>query len=87
MDKLITHVEFKLHETFRNPLRKVAMKPGTSEICLGMIGWGTFEVPMTIHFKKELCIPAMQVEHHLSFDTNAGGKWKTVMTQINKVSL
>ena len=59
MDKLVTHVEFELHETFKNPLRKVAMKPGTTEVCLGTIGWGAFEVQMTIHFKKEFGIPAM----------------------------
>merc|ERR1712139_324143 len=42
---------FELHETFRNPVRDVK-KAKNNEFCLGTSGWGTFDIPITLNFKK-----------------------------------
>ena len=49
--KLIDKVEFELHPTFKNPLKTV--KGGTGKkFELGMIGWGTFDIPITIYWSE-----------------------------------
>jgi transcription initiation factor IIF auxiliary subunit len=53
--KLIDKVDFQLHETFRPPLRTAKSVEG-KPIEYSTIGWGTFDVPMTIHWKKEVGI-------------------------------
>ena len=68
--QLIDHVRFELHETFRNPNRDI--KPNKDgKIELSTIGWGTFNIPITIHFKKGLGMEQqgnqLWFEHMLSF--------------------
>merc|ERR1719263_2671412 len=70
--KLIDKVEFQLHETFRPPLRTVKVKDNTP-IEYSTIGWGTFDVPITVFWKKSTGLHTATCEHELSFQGN--GKW------------
>ena len=53
---LIDKVRFGLHETFAVPHKDVKGDKGPYE--LSMFGWGTFEVPITVFWKKELGLDA-----------------------------
>lgn len=60
-EALVQKVVFELHETFRDPIVEVQQPP----FQLTRLGWGTFEVMITLHMKdgREL-----KVDHMLSFD-------------------
>ena len=66
--KLIKKVRFDLHETFANPIRVVHSKPGTV-FQVQTMGWGIFEIPITVHWNPDLQIPqqTLQMIHMLSF--------------------
>ena len=50
------------------------------------VGWGYFEVPMTIYFRKGTGIKEpVTINHMLSFDGN--GKWRDVTIKINAKKL
>lgn len=49
----ISRVEFTLHETFSIPLVKCMHPP----FKVTRLGWGTFEIPIRIYWKKWLNIP------------------------------
>ena len=74
---MIEKVEFELHETFRNPYRERVRPP--FEISTN--GWGTFEIPIKIVWKKKLNLPPTYLEHMLSF--SGSGKSKEYVIRIN----
>ena len=45
----VDHVAYQLHPTFQAPLRIIRNRDGRFR--LNMVGWGTFEIPVEIHFK------------------------------------
>ena len=47
-------------------------------------GWGTFSIPVTIHFRRATGLNprTMELEHMLCFDGN--GKWKTIAITLPK---
>jgi transcription initiation factor IIF auxiliary subunit len=61
----IKYVEYHLHETFPNPVRRVWSKqdgfPLSSE------GWGTFKLKARVVFEKERRSPLI-LEHELKFE-------------------
>jgi len=63
LDQFVEFVEFKLHPTFDPPVVRVSKAPFT----LARIGWGTFKVGVTIHWKAEFKAPPLVVDHELSF--------------------
>ena len=70
---------FILHPTFRNP--KVFVNQAPFRLC--KVGWGYFELPITVHFKKATGILDPQTfEHTLSFDGD--GKHRKFVLTVNK---
>ena len=68
--KLIEKVRIELHETFRQPVREIKPnKDGKFEFVMN--GWGTFNIPITIFFKKGVGMEQqgnqLWFEHMLSF--------------------
>ena len=62
--QLIKKVEFKLHETFRNPKVKLTKAP----FALSMTGWGTFGIPIKIYWQDVFGVQGFKsLEHDLSF--------------------
>ena len=52
MHKIKSKGKFELHESFKNPVRWVESRQGkTFQLDCG--GWGYFDLPVTIYFKKE----------------------------------
>ena len=62
-DKFISKVNFKLHPTF-NPNEVSVNKPPFQ---ISRIGWGTFDVPMTIYWKSNYNTKPVELSHTLSF--------------------
>lgn len=60
-EALVQKVIFELHETFRDPVVEVQQPP----FQLTRLGWGTFEVKITLHMKDGR---EFKVDHMLSFD-------------------
>jgi len=54
---------------------------------LSTTGWGTFDLPITIHWSKASGLSDLPqtIDHHLSF--NGEGKWKTITLKIGKEKL
>lgn len=63
LDK-IDYVQYNLHPTFPNPERIIRDKK--SNFRLKFVGWGIFEIPITIEFKDGSSI---QTRHDLTFPT------------------
>lgn len=58
-NRLIEKVRFGLHETFGMDYMDVkANHDGKFE--MSFTGWGTFDIPITIHFKRDLCLQPEQ---------------------------
>ena len=68
ISKYVDKVQFELHETFKNPKKVITKKPFE----LSMRGWGTFDIPVTIYFKKGMVLHPgyKEFDHCLSFDGN-----------------
>lgn len=58
----IDYVQYDLHPTYENPERIVRDKK--SNFRLRLIGWGTFEIPVHIHFKDG---SVLETVHELQF--------------------
>jgi TIR domain/prokaryotic YEATS domain len=58
----IDYVRYELHPTFVNPERII--RDRKSAFQLRLVGWGVFEIPVTIHFKDG---SSVQTNHHLQF--------------------
>ena len=84
--KMVSKVQFELHETFRNPKRVVSSKEG-AKFQLSMIGWGTFSIPVTVHWNPDLKMPqqTLAVVHNLSFQRADTYKRVTVRFKTSKV--
>jgi len=61
--ELVDHVVYDLHPTFCPSQVQVAKPPFT----LTRIGWGVFDVGVTVHWKKHLNQPISYFTHRLSF--------------------
>ena len=84
IDKIVKHCFFELHPDFKVNDHKVKVKPQMidtkrniyskpGEISLSKKGWGYFDMPIEVHFKDELNIKPIKINHELEFE--AGGKW------------
>lgn len=76
--KLIRKVTFMLHPTFRQRQIDVYQEPFEVE----RIGWGIFEIPIIVYFKKGLNLQPLELSHFLSFSNN--GKFHTSTVEIDK---
>ena len=54
-NSLIEKVRFGLHPTFGMDYMDIKAGP-SQKFEMGFTGWGTFGIPVTIHFKRELCL-------------------------------
>lgn len=59
----IDYVKYRLHDTFQPPVRIVRNRK--NRFRLTMIGWGTFEIPIEIHFNDGTSV---STSYHLRFD-------------------
>ena len=84
-NRMIEKVRFGLHETFGMDYMDIKAGP-SGKFEMGFTGWGTFEIPVTIHFRRELCLePAkrtIKLNHMLSFEGN--GKWRSINMPLKK---
>ena len=82
--RLIEKVRFGLHPSFGVDHMDVkANAEGKFEIAFN--GFGTFTVPITIFFRREVGLPyprQVKLDHYLSFEGKGG--WKTVQIDIEK---
>ena len=82
---MIEKVRFGLHETFGVEYMDIKANP-SGKFEMAFTGWGTFDIPITIHFKRELCLEPenrrMELDHELSFEGN--GKWRSVNMPLKK---
>ncbi|KAF9418237.1 hypothetical protein BGZ94_009748 [Podila epigama] len=60
----VSHVEYILHHTFEQPVRKVTSYPFT----LQEKGWGEFDMKITLYFKDKSIPPAV-LDHDLNFQS------------------
>ena len=84
-NRMIEKVRFGLHPDFGAEHMDVKANPdGKFEIAF--TGWGTFNVPVTIHFRRDLFSAPeqrrLQLDHQISFD--GAGKWRTINLPIKK---
>ena len=64
----IAYVEYHLHPTFRNPIRRIHQPSGG--FALETSGWGVFEVRAKVVFKDQQRKP-MMLKHFLHFEDTA----------------
>ncbi|CAD8064908.1 unnamed protein product [Paramecium sonneborni] len=77
INHMIESVTYHLHETFRPNVITVKQAPFE----LKRLGWGVFNIPILIKFKKEYNIPNLEVDHYLSFQGN--GSFQRQITKLN----
>ena len=84
-DRLIRKVRYYLCEGFAHEYRDIFPdKNGRFEMTY--VGWGTFEVEIEVHFKKELGMAeALELSHELVFD--GAGDWSTINLPVKKENL
>ncbi|CAD8060767.1 unnamed protein product [Paramecium primaurelia] len=78
INDMIESVTYYLHETFHP--NKVTVKQAPFQ--LQRLGWGVFNIPILIKFKKEYNIPNLEVDHYLSFQGNG-----SMQKQITKLDI
>ena len=54
-NRLIEKVRFGLHPTFGMDYMDVKANP-SGKFEMAFTGWGTFDIPTTVYFKRELCL-------------------------------
>lgn len=83
----IEKVRFGLHPSFGADYMDIKANPD-GKFEFGCTGWGTFNVPVTIHFRRECGMPPeqrkMELDHNLSFE--GAGKWRTIPILIKKTA-
>jgi len=84
-NSMIDKVRFGLHPSFGVDYMDIKANPNDT-FEMGFNGWGVFNIPITIHFKRDSGLPPeqrrMELEHCLSFEGN--GKWRTINLSIKK---
>ena len=75
-------MRFGLHPTFGCDYIDVKPESGKNDISLSRIGWGTFDIPITVFWKRNLKKEIPTFNHYLHLDGN--GKWTTISMFFNK---
>jgi transcription initiation factor IIF auxiliary subunit len=79
-DAIIKKVIFKLHPNFHPPVVEVINWPFE----VTRIGWGTFNVEITIEFQDYLHLEKMIIDHNLNFDDEICSSSKIIPIDFNK---
>jgi hypothetical protein len=79
---IIKNVTFRLHPTFNPPTVVITKAP----FQISRIGWGTFNIAITIQFNDYLKLENIELDHYLSFDRNLSTSSKTICIDFNKVN-
>ncbi|CAD8075822.1 unnamed protein product [Paramecium sonneborni] len=77
LNNMIESVTYYLHETFKPNVVTVQKAP----FQLKRLGWGVFNIPILIKFKKEYNIPNLEVDHYLSFQGD--GSFQKQITKLD----
>ena len=82
--ELIEKVRFGLHPTFGAEYMDIKAPDHKDSYEWSCVGWGTFGIPITIHFRRAVGLNprTLELDHNLSFD--GPGKWKTISMNIKK---
>ena len=75
---MIDKVNFTLHETFGDP--NISKKSAPFDF--QCVGWGIFEIPIKITWKRWLKMPPTEMTHMLSFEGN--GSHKSFVIKVDK---
>ncbi|KAM7250425.1 hypothetical protein ACFE04_022308 [Oxalis oulophora] len=68
---IISRVVFQLHPSFNNPTRVVQLPPFE----LSAIGWGEFQLGITIYFHADVCDKKLELYHNLKlYHDDASGQ-------------
>ena len=78
---IIQKVRIGLHPTFGMDYIDVKAQAGKA-FEFSCKGWGSFDMPFTIYFKRQLFMKPLVVDHTLQVDGK--GKWRNVVIQMNK---
>ena len=78
-EKLIKSITFKLHPTFKNPIRTVSKFP----FQITTNGWGMFDLPITINWQPELNVLPLKLNFCISFEDE--GVTHSYIAKIPKV--
>jgi len=65
-ENFIEKVHFKLHPTFKQNLIICKKAPYS----FGRIGWGTFDIPITIYWNSKFKMEPLKLNHELNFSGN-----------------
>ena len=78
LENWIEKVEFKLHESFENPIKTFGEAPYKVQ----EIGWGEFRMAITIHCKDEISAPVTFL-HDLAFQPETNEKLHVINLRPN----
>ena len=78
LEGIIKSVTFKLHPTFNPPSVKVCEPP----FQVYRLGWGVFDIEITIEFFCNLNIENIKLNHFLSFSDEDSFKIKTIYLEV-----
>lgn len=69
MHKLISHITFKVYETYckAQMVTKITPKPGDGWLWMKRLAWGAFDLPTVIYFRPELKIKPIYCRFMLKF--------------------
>lgn len=57
----VSKVVFRLHESFQSPIRELTVPPYE----LTEVGWGEFDIAVTVHFSDDCMAPPLELVHKL----------------------
>ena len=82
IQKYVEKVKFDLHPSFG--VTELSVKSVPYE--MKRVGWGTFEIPVTIYFRRDTGRrEPLKLEHMLSFEGK--GKYQTISVSFDKDKL
>ena len=83
--KLVDKVKFELHSTSIVPFRIEKSKAFRDQIGITYVGWGSYDIPITIYFKEKAKLEPLILTHYLCFERP--GEWRNCKFKINKQRL
>ena len=83
---LIEKVRFGLHPSFGVDHVDIKTTNENDEYAMTFKGWGSFEIPTTIYFRRTTGLNPRNMEFTHMLHLDGAGKWKTVSVFIPKAN-